>query len=224
VVFADLRGVAGDAIRRAVAACAKHPSQPKATCATVLLVAPDQLPVVEDALAGLGVEDAAVMAMRRYSSAALRAWAVEVESGFTDDDARRILADVTGCWPILVEEAEAEARSSNARQAVELLDAGLAARSGWLLEAVGVAEGPLGDAWSEVVELLGADGRAPVDTVGELVGESGEGHALVRALIAAGVLVTDGDELHVEPVAAAAWGHLRGEDIPTPGFGAVSQE
>ena len=214
VVFADLRTVADDAIRRAVAACAKHPSQPTATCATVLLIGPDQLPVIEEALAGLGVEDAAVMALRLYSPAALRAWAVEVESGFIDDDARRALAEVTGGWPILVDEAEAEARTNNARRVVAELEAGLAARSEELLEAMGVAEGPLAGAWATVTELLGPDGSESPEVLGELIAESPvDGHAFIRALTAAGVLVSEGDEVRLEAVAATAWRHVHAAAI-----------
>jgi hypothetical protein len=82
---------------------------------------------VEQALARLDFEDATVMAMRRCSPAALRVWAVELEFGFIDDAVRLALAEVTGGWPILVDKADAEARS-NARRVVAELEADLAAR------------------------------------------------------------------------------------------------
>jgi len=112
---------------------------------------------------------------------------------------------VTGGWPVLVDEAEAGARVANARRAVAEIEAGLAARAAWLLEVVGVAEGPLADAFDAVAELLGPDGRELPGMLGEVIGAPGDTY--IRALIAAGVLVDDGDMVSVEPVVAAAWVH-----------------
>jgi hypothetical protein len=205
VVFSDLRRVSDESVVRTIVATAKPPTKPGATRAAVLLIDPGMLPVVEDAVSGIGIEDVAVVPLRRYSTQSLRAWAVEVESGFTDDDARRRLREVTGGWPVLVAEAERLAKESNAYRAITEIEASLPGRADWFLAQVGLDDPAFGDAWSTAVEVLG-DGAEPTDALGPFLAEdSAAGEALTRALVAAGVIDDTEGILSVEPVTAAAW-------------------
>jgi hypothetical protein len=204
VVFSDLRGVSDESVARTVAATAKPPTTPGATRSAVLLIDPAMLPAVEDALSGIGIEDVAVVPLRRYSTQSLRAWAVEVESGFTDDDARRRLAEVTGGWPVLVAEAERLAKGSNAYHAVAEIEASLPARADWFLAQVGLDDPAFGDAWSTAMEVLG-DGAEPADALGPFLAEdTAAGDALIRALVAAGIVDDAEGIVSLEPIAAAA--------------------
>jgi hypothetical protein len=212
VIFADLREVAEENLQRSLFACAKDPSAPSATRSAVLLVTPASMPVVEGALALIGLEDAAIVSLRRYSPAALRAWAVEVESGFTDDTARRQLETVTGGWPILLAEVEETARPIDVWRALSDLESSVARKPEWWLAVVGLLPGPLTEAWASVSEVLGPEGSEPVDDLGAFVGDE-DGYALVRGLVACGVLVEDGGKVHLDARTARAWRLVHGTEV-----------
>lgn len=241
VVFSDLREVSPDAVHRAVAAAAKHPTSQGATCSAVILVSPSGLPVVDEALAEIGlavdqvarfrrhpgwsggvrpfdqfrgrpigVDDVEIVALRRYNESGLLAWAVEVESGFTEDSARRRLAEMTGGWPVLVDEVEESARSRSAKRALDGLEKSLPERASSLIAQVGLSDGFVSQAWETAVEVLGFEGREAAETLAEFLAvDEIPGEVAVRALIAAGVLVDDGGRLGLEPVVAQAWERKR---------------
>lgn len=214
VVFSDLRGVSDDSVIRTVCAAAKRPTNPGATCSAVLLVNPASLPMAEDAVGGIGIEDDGIVPLHRYTAQSLRAWAVEVESGFTDDEARRRLAEVTGGWPVLIAEAERITQETNAYRAVAEIEASLPSRAGWLLATIGLDEGPLADAWAIVMDVLGDD-KEPADALAPFLAEDeAVGAAMLRALLAAGVLVDDDGILSAEPVVTAAWQRCKSESAP----------
>jgi hypothetical protein len=202
VVVSDIRDAAEDSLYRSVAASAKHPAQPGATCAVVLVISPSMVPAAEHALEAIGHEDAAIVPLRRYSTAGLVAWTIEVESAHANDAMRRRLHDVTGGWPVLVEEIGADAASVGLGRALDHMEASLVQRSTVLLHEIGVAEPPLSDAWEVIAGLL-ADGEGEsIDFLGPIVGDGGE--AVVRALEAAGVLDDIDGTLKPEPISAAA--------------------
>lgn len=202
LVFSDIRGAAEDSLLRSVEVCAKHPTQPGATCAVVLVISPTMVPFAERALESIGHEDAAIVPLRRYSTAGLMAWTIEVESAHANDATRRRLHDVTGGWPVLVEEVGADAASVGLGRALDHMEESLVRRSERLLEEIGVAEPPLSDAWAVTADLLDDGTGESIDFLGPIVGDDGE--AIIRALEAAGVLDEDDGVLKPEPISAAA--------------------
>ena len=207
VVFSDLRAVGEDSVLRSIAATGKHPANPGASCSAVLLISPAMLPLVGQALSSVGLEDDAIVPLRRYSTQALRSWAVEIESGFTDDQIRRRLLEVTNGWPILVAEAERLAKQENAYRAVAEIETLLTRRPKWLLREMGLDDPVLVPAWRTALEVLG-DGEEPSDALASFLDENSEaGEGLARALVAAGLLIDNDGILRIEPVAALAW-HL----------------
>ena len=207
VVFSDLRTVGEDSVLRSIAATGKHPANPGATCSAVLLIRPAMLPLVDQAVSSVGVEDDAIVPLRRYSAQALRSWAVEVESGFTDDQIRRRLLEVTDGWPILIAEAERLAKQENAYRAVAAIETLLTRRPEWLLSEMGLDDPVLAPAWKTALEVLG-DGEEPSDALASFLDENSEaGEGIARALVAAGLMIDDDGMLRIEPVAASAW-HL----------------
>ena len=217
VIFADLREVAEENLQRSLFASTKDPSAPSATRSAVLLVTPTSMPVVEGTLALIGLEDAAIVSLRRYSPAALRAWAVEVESGFTDDTTRRQLETVTGGWPILLAEVEETARPIDVWRALSDLESSVARKPEWWLAVVGLLPGPLTEAWASVSEVLGPEGSEPVDDLGAFVGDE-DGYTLVprpRCLRGAGGGRGEGPprRAHGEGMAPRARDRSRGRSL-----------
>jgi hypothetical protein len=205
VVFSDLRGVTEDGIERSIAAVAKPPVNPGATRSAVLLVDPASLLLVLPVLAGVGLEDADIVLLRRHNSHSLRAWAVEVESGFIVDDVRKRLAEVTGGWPVLVDEAERTARREGARRAIKSIESSLPERAEQLLGQVGLFDGPLATAYATVLDVLGAD-SGPAEVVATFLdAPPDEAAATLQALVATGVLLNDDGLVSIEPIIATAW-------------------
>jgi hypothetical protein len=214
VVFTDLGDGRAELVTEAIAACTKVPSLRGATRAVVIVVSPAALGTVEFALAASGVADAAIVTLRRYNMAALRAWALETESGFAQDDTilARAMA-VTGGWPVLVQQLEMDARSQGARRALTGLERSLSEDPGRLVVLAGLKDGPLADAYAVAAELLGPQGKEPLEALGPMLADDPEqGEALAWALVATGALTQASDgALSVEPVLLAAWAASAGK-------------
>lgn len=216
VVFVDLRHAHREAVAETVAACTKVPALPGATRSVVVLASPEALPDAEWAISATGVADAAVVPLRRYSQPALRVWALEAESGFTSDEALARVMEVTGGWPVLVQEVEEAARSQSARRALLSTEQSLREDSGHLLELAGIGEGVLAEAYQAAATLLGEQGKEDLEGVGALLADlvpspgpdapAATGENVVRALVAAGVLdeTTDG-KVGTERAVYRAW-------------------
>jgi len=214
VVVSDLRGVSADSFAKSLAAAATR-VPPKGGTRSVLLVADASnleavAPLVDsDGEAVAGVE---VTALRRLDLRGLGAWALEVESAFQDDEARRRLGEITGGWPLLIEEAAALARAGNGTSTIlgrlaARMDPSEGEAAAALVEAVGLGtDGPL----VHLVEFLASSSGASLSA--EDLAEFVEGHerpgAVVALLRLLGVLEPapgDDGELRLEPVLGRCW-------------------
>lgn len=214
VVMSDLRGVSADSFAKSLAAAAARVPLKGGTRSVLLVADASNLealtPLVDpDGETVAGVE---VTPLRRLDLRGLRAWALEVESAFQDDEARERLAEITGGWPVVLEEAAALAQAGNGtstilgKLAVRMDDPegeGAAA----LLRAVGLGtDGPL---FGLVDSLASSSG---VSLTPEDLAEFVEGHerpaAVVALLRLLGVLepaAGDDGELCLEPVLCRCW-------------------
>lgn len=207
VVFVDLRDLLPEAVAAAISQCEKVPSTRGATRSVVILADPSALPSAEQALNESQVVDGAALTLRRYTPAAFRTWAIDVESGFMDEQRRRMAAEVTGGWPVLVHELETAARTHGAAEALYEVSHGLEVHPQQLLDQAGIGQdGPLSDTFATAAEVVGGE-RVPVDGLAAFLSDDTcTGEQLVRALLAAGVLIETSDgQVSVEPVTLAAW-------------------
>ncbi len=211
VVVSDLRGVSDESFAKTLSAAVTR--VPRGGTRSVLVVADASN---FEAVAGLvdpageAVAGVEVLPLRRLDSRGMRAWALEVESAFQDDEARRRLADITGGWPVLIDQAGELARKGLgtgeilAEMATRLAaDVGMAG----LIAAVGLGrEGPLVALVKSLAASPGA-GLAPED-LAVFVEDCDRPAAVVAMLRGLGVLETalgTEGELRLEPVLARCW-------------------
>jgi hypothetical protein len=104
-----------------------------------------------------------LLALEKYTEETLRVWAIDEPAGFTDEGNRARLAEVTGGWPVLVNEVSSLAHRLDPRMAIEEVGKRLETRKGSMefLVAAGFmdanAEGlRLNPVWQSLAEL-GAD-------------------------------------------------------------------
>jgi hypothetical protein len=138
---------------------------------------------------------------------------------FQDEDARSALLEVTGGWPVLVDEVMTVVTSGEDHRAAPALDAvraRLATSEGAenFVLATGVplsgAGNGLGRVWSTLIDL---DLAAFRDELADLLAEETDGQAAqhLDVLRMLGALdTTDDGRLVCEPVLASAWRTARG--------------
>jgi hypothetical protein len=207
VILSDLHGVHGEQVTASVKAGLERAGP--GTCSVVLVVRPRQLLSVP---AG-GVE---LVALARYTSPTLKAWAVDFEKGFTDDQSRAELLRVTGGWPRLVDEVGGLCRRKGSRVALAEVSASLQ-RTGFAAEfvkAVEIDEGPLEDVYGAILEFAPTGNDRT--SIAEVVAEAKEmplAQVLmcIGALQLAGVFDDRGATLSPEAVFADAWRRRRSE-------------
>ncbi|HET9127045.1 MAG TPA: hypothetical protein VFN73_03120 [Propionibacteriaceae bacterium] len=207
VVFADLREVNDESLRRALTQpSVRLPAAAGATRSAVILIGPGQLPAIESVL-GDGTADV-IVSLGRYSPTALRTWALNVEGGFSDPAVTAQVLQLTGGWPMLLDRLAADGRARGAAAALEQLRVALSADPGMLLGPAGLAgPGPMRSAFAQLVDLLDG-GAADVETVLDLLDDVDgvPAAALLEAVQAAGAVMTSADgNLSTEPVVTAAW-------------------
>lgn len=216
VVFCDLRAAKPEAVCDAIAKASLIPSLRGATRSVVILAEPAMLPLVEEAIEGSGVLDAAIVALRRYTAAGLNMWALDSEAGFTGDEILRSVMDNTGGWPVLVDATEMRARSIGAHGALGSVKEELDTQPSPLLKQSGIASGPLREAYELIVEVLGSSGRETAEELGALLGDHfPDGESVVRSLVAAGALTEIEGRIGLEPVLYTCWSRQQAR-VPAP--------
>lgn len=207
VVLDDLRNVGDDSLRRALTVPGvRLPAAAGATRSAVIVVGPEQLPIVESVLG----DDSAgvVVALGRYSPAALRTWALNVEGGFSDPAVTRQVMELTGGWPVLLDRLALAGRARGAAAALEELRDELAGDPSLLLAPAGLdGGGLLACTFAQLVDLLDG-GAEDAEIVADLlsIGDDVTAAAALRAAAAAGVVTTSTEaKLYTERVVTATW-------------------
>ncbi|MGV9619418.1 hypothetical protein [Streptomyces tendae] len=183
------------------------PAKPGVTRAVVLVTGPDQLDLWRPLLTGIEQTSAAPVVLRRHDRRSLRGWTQRVEMFHTEDRLER-LHELTGGWPLLVDQAH--------RLHIELGDpdevlrrlAGLRtdqARARAFADATGVYADPLLATGYRELDKEFADGRFDWENAVTAVAlgsevEEDDAEWIVACLDALQVFAPDGDELRLEPL------------------------
>lgn len=167
------------------------PSAPGLTRAAVIVSSPDQGELWTQAL-----QRGVAVALRRYDRRSLRVWSINRQH-FQNEERQQRLWQLTGGWPMLVEQAAKLAERDGAQELAALgeLAAYVNGRAGHaeLLEAVGIYDDPdLARAYASVVALVDDQhvSLADLHVAADMDARSAE---IVDRLIAAQVFETDDD-------------------------------
>ncbi|MGW3683250.1 hypothetical protein [Streptomyces prasinus] len=177
------------------------------TRAVVLVTGPDQLALWQPLLTGTERTSAAPVVLRRHDRRSLRGWAQRVEMFHKEDRLER-LHELTGGWPLLVDQAHRLHTELDDPDEVLRRLAGLRTdltRAREFADAAGVYADPLLAAGYRELDKEFADGSfdwentvTAVALGGEL--EEDDAHRVIACLDALQVFDRDGVELRLEPL------------------------
>lgn len=226
VVLDDLVSVApseGSCLEALEAAQTRRPPAPGVTRSAVIVAGPAQMNLwrkvftqvssnsLSSALLPVGT-----VALRRYDAATLRVWSLETNA-FVSEERRAQLLQVTGGWPMLVEQAaqlvkgEPGVERVDEPEALRLLEAELITPGGAarLVAAVGLSgDEQLSRAFEGVLSVIdsGSLTRADLEVAAELSVD--EPSTAVECLIALQVFDIDAEGKSVpEPLLVRCWPH-----------------
>lgn len=207
VIIDDLASVRpqASACPEALALALKHiPTAPGVTRAAVLISSPEQAQLWDSAF-----ERGVAVALRRYDQQTLRVWTITRQI-FSHDERLQRLWDLTGGWPMLVENAATLAVREGAQESTALdeLEAYVNSPAGHsdLLDGVGLNSDPdLARAYASIVALVDGQevSRADLQVAAEMEGSA---RNVVERLVALQVFDTHSDGSYsVEPRLLSAW-------------------
>jgi hypothetical protein len=213
IVLRDLAAADADAeecLASFTMALTHYPSTPDASRSAVLISSTGQLEFWQQVLADPPVAGFGTVVLRRYDRTSLRVWALDTGRFKTAERQGRLL-EVTGGWPVLVEQAAALAAMMDSEdEALVTLARELSRRDEArdLIAKVGLAaDHPLAAALDGLIELTGDGGSSREELV---VAAETAGHpdpdVAVTTLDTLGIFdrAGPGDYL-VEPLLARSW-------------------
>jgi hypothetical protein len=187
-----------------------RPTKPGITRSVVLVSNTDQIAFWQEAVAKPDRPGLGIVTLRRHDTISLRVWSLDT-GRFAHDDRRRRLLEVTGGWPLLVEQAADLAAGLDSEDAAltKLADSlkrptGIAN----LIDAVGLAaDHTVAAAFDGLIQLIDSNTRRAelVEAVG-VTGTHPDPHIAVTTLEALGVFtVDDAGGYTLEPVIRRCW-------------------
>lgn len=183
------------------------PAKPGVTRAVVLVTGPDQLDLWRPLLNGTESTSAAPVVLRRHDRRSLRGWTQRVEMFHTEDRLER-LHELTGGWPLLVDQAHRLHTELGDPDEVLRRLAGLRtdrAQARAFADATGVYADPLLATGYRELDKEFADGPFDWENAVTAVAlgsevEEEDAHWIVACLDALQVFDRDGGELRLEPL------------------------
>jgi hypothetical protein len=214
IVLTDLAALAPkpEAYEAALnAALELRPRQPGVTRSAVIVAGPQQMSLWRNVLGDDGRTPAlGTVTLRRYDRKTMRVWALASEKFSVPERLERLL-EVTGGWPLLVEQAGQLASNMEDGQALATVAAELALPSGAaaFVEAVGVtADEELVNAFESVLGLVDDTGVALADVVAAASLAVDDADTAVACLQALGVFDIDPSGMYrPEPLLVRSWPH-----------------
>ncbi|WP_370064257.1 hypothetical protein [Streptacidiphilus sp. MAP5-3] len=194
------------------AALDRRPTRSGVTRSAVIVAGPQQLRLWQTVLADAGTTPAlGTVALRRYDRRSLRVWALASEKFSLEERLERLL-EVTGGWPMLVEQAASLVASGMEEgDALIHVASGLAAPAGAadLIDAVGLtADDNIERAFAAVLSLVDSDGVGLEDLQAAASMATDTPETAVACLAALQVFNIDADGLYrPEPLLVRCWPH-----------------
>ncbi|MFF2524216.1 hypothetical protein [Streptomyces liangshanensis] len=199
-------------------AATRLPDGPGVTRSAVVVAGLEQLPLWASLLSGEQTSGVGVVPLRRFTRHGLRTWALD-QSSFTSEAALQRVAEITGGWPLLIDQlSEQVSRGDSEGAALKSVRSRLedAVGAADFLAQVGLV--PKSSRWSAfaaVLEFMTEQGlptedlEAAAGAVG--VGPGTEASDAIRILRALQVFDIDPNGLHrPEPVLLACWLRVTG--------------